>query len=188
MGGLWVSGCMVGKPLIATNERPAATTFQFYDPDFKNNNAGALASSKLSTLDLYYYKSVPTGAVGFKKKYRHILDNFNWGPFYGSTIDTLYTNRRDTLYHYLKFYADGRLALFYVSNPPDKVQLGNPVDNIGYYRVKQDTAEFELVSRFDPATRVTGTIVFYTDSVRMKMTFPRKSDKTELHTYYKYTQ
>lgn len=159
------SSCVDYSRLLGYGQLPPAASFRLYDPHFSTNQAPALARSGLAVEDIYYHRTDFVAPVAAHPS-RQLLGHFNWGPFYSpATPDTLDHPSRLTLYTYLKFYADGRLALFAVSTPPERVALTKPLDNSGYFALHGDTAGYELAARVAPATRLIGRLVVFPDSI-----------------------
>lgn len=176
------SGCADYSRLLGYGQLPPAPSFRLYDPAFSTNQAPALARSGLAVGELYYHQTKWVASVT-RHPSRQILGNFNWGPFYSPTTpDTLDHPSRATIYTYLKFYADGRLALFSVTTSPEQVGAlpMEPLDNMGYFAWHGDTARYELANRVAPAKRETGRLIVSPDSVVLIPTTHSAKDKAAL--------
>lgn len=166
-----LSSCSFYPSLLGYAPLPAASSFSFYDPAFHGTNRAALAASQLSVTDSYVRKIPVVVLAPPSHHYRQILANFHWGPFYGPATTATPPPPAATSYEYLRFYANGRFATFFVTAPLDSVQLSRPQDTVGYFKLHGDTIFYQLAYRLAPSTFSTGKIVLAADSLLL-MTDP----------------
>ena len=176
------SSCAEYSRLLGYGRLPPASSFRLYDPSFSTNQVPALARSGLAVGELYYHQTNWV-APASRRPSRQLLGNCNWGPFHGPTTpDTLDHPSRLTIYTYVKFYADGRLALFSVTSSPEQMLAlpKEPLDNLGYFAWHSDTARYELADRVAPAKRETGRLIVSSDSVVLIPATHSAKDKSAL--------
>jgi hypothetical protein len=88
-------------------------------------------------------------------------------------------------YRYLKFRTDGSFFTAFLGMPPQQFTLLNPVDDLGYFSLVGDSAQYELKTAINH-TGFTGTFHFYRDSLLMREQPLQRKDKPTRLVYRRY--